>query len=673
MTKHSEKAASLSSGKKNTFIIATLLMPFLLVVILETCLRVFHYGPDLSLFRTETHNGTTYYTMNPSVGSRYFYQVQFSPYTSPEIFPVVKSSGTIRIFCLGASTTVGYPFWYNGAFSSFLRERLTLLFPQKNIEIINLGLTATNSFTVVDMARELSRYQPDLLICYDGHNEFYGSLGISSRESFGSSRWAVKLYLSMIHFKSFLLARDIYSSLASLFISNEAGIDRGTTMERLAKGNYIPYRSATYQQALDIFKENILELEQICVDNNIPLILSSQASNLRDLPPFISGENPGKTESENLGFLQKLQLGNYLFKTSKHDSALAIFRNLLLIDSLRADIHYTIGKIYDQRHDFARALKEYRTARDYDQLRFRASSDFNEVIRSLSVGKNIYFADIEQLFMGQSPDSITGNNLIFEHLHPKSRGQFLMAKKYAEIMRTHHLGASENEWNAAPEVNEEKLWDDRHITELDERLASRKVEILTAAWPFTQNTTPVVQSILSDDTLGSIVERILRNKSDWMTAHLKAAEFYDNRGEKKLAAKEYETIRKLIPYDVQPYLKEAKLFLELGELDTVKQILESSLHVTKTILAFRALGDIALRQNEPEKAVTYYEAMNRFPQTIPEQVNNGYLLALALHNAGMDDKSKNQLLFILQLKPDFSPAAELLSVIQTKKSKERSR
>ena len=48
------------------------------------------------------------------------------------------------------------------------------------------AMTATNSFTTLDFARELVDCQPDLYIVYDGHNEFYGALGVASRESPGT-------------------------------------------------------------------------------------------------------------------------------------------------------------------------------------------------------------------------------------------------------------------------------------------------------------------------------------------------------------------------------------------------------------------------------------------------------------------------------------------------------
>ncbi len=112
------------------FFVVTLLFPVVFFVLLELGLRWSGYGPDLSLFITDVQNGKQYHLMNPEVKSRYFYRVPFSPSTSPDYFLVPKPAGTFRIFCLGGSTTVGFPYYYNTSFSSFLRDRLRRLFPR---------------------------------------------------------------------------------------------------------------------------------------------------------------------------------------------------------------------------------------------------------------------------------------------------------------------------------------------------------------------------------------------------------------------------------------------------------------------------------------------------------------------------------------------------------------
>ena len=265
----------------------TLSFPLVLFIALEVGLRAFHYGPNLSLFTEDTVAGKKVYIKNPEVKGRYFTRFLFNPSTSPDYFSRAKPTGTFRIFCLGGSTTVGYPYWYNAAFSTFLRDRLRRIFTDKNIEVINVGMTATNSYTVLDMTQELINYEPDLFIVYDGHNEFYGALGVASHESFASARWLTLAYLKLVHYRTFLLLRDAYQRVTTIFRSASAPDMGGTMMEKLARGQYITYGSALYRDGFEIFKSNLEDLKALCERHNTPVILSSQVSNLRGQPPFI--------------------------------------------------------------------------------------------------------------------------------------------------------------------------------------------------------------------------------------------------------------------------------------------------------------------------------------------------------------------------------------------------
>jgi radical SAM superfamily enzyme YgiQ (UPF0313 family) len=85
-----------------------------------------------------------------------------------------------------------------------------------------------------------------------------------------------------------------------------------------------------------------------------------------------------------------------------------------------------------------------------------------------------------------------------------------------------------------------------------------------------------------------------------------------------------------VPHEVKPYLQLAHILLRQGNIREVRQLLLRTLDLSKTILAYRALGDIALNDGKPGEAVAFYEGTQQFKQSPREQVENGYLLALAL-------------------------------------------
>ena len=497
------------------------LHPRALIVLLEIVLRIVHYGPDISLFTTIDVAGKEYRVMNPGVGKRYFPGTEFTPATSLDAFEVVKPPGTYRIFCLGGSTTVGYPYWFNAAFSTFLRSRLHALFPDRPIEVINLGLTATNSFTVLDIARDLADAEPDLILVYDGHNEFYGALGVASRESPSGARWLTDLSLRLLRFRTYRLVRDAYFGIGRMFSTGHTGEDRGTMMERLARGENVPAGSRLYREALETFRANIRATVDLCASRGIPLIFGTQVSNVRTVRPFVSLPREGMSPAELNQFTSALAGGLDALAARRTGEALPLLRKAVGLDSLRADAEYALATCLESLGDISGARTAYARARDLDQLRFRASSDFNGAICAAANGTSVGVVDMESLFAGASPDSIVGNELIFEHLHPTSRGYFLMAKGYARTMEQLGLIAGAESWRARDTTPDERLWESALFRRWTKGSPPAKSDILTSGWPFREGV-PIVPAVSPADTLGQIVEMFTRSRWSWEQAHEEA-------------------------------------------------------------------------------------------------------------------------------------------------------
>jgi tetratricopeptide (TPR) repeat protein len=655
--KAAKQSPPLSPRKRRVFYAITIAFPFILLALLEGLLRLIGYGPDLSLFTAETIRGQEYHIMNPDVRKRYFARVPFSPSTSPSFFLVPKPEGTYRIFCLGGSTTVGYPYWYNGSFSTYLQDRLRRLFPERAVEVINVGMTATNSFTVLDMARDLVDYEPDLYIVYDGHNEFYGALGVASHESFNTPRWMTHLYLRAIHLRTVLLLREVATGIAGFFAPDRGTRPLGTMMEKLAHGQFIPYRGSTYQRGLEVFRDNLKELCSLSADHGIPVILGSQVSNLRDQPPFISGD---PEPAQRVQVHESINTGLNHWMNGSADSALQSFRASLTHDSLRAETHYLIARCLDSLGKEAEADEEYVKARDYDQLRFRTSTDFNDAIMEFSGHPGVVAVDMEETFRLYSPDSLIGSALMFEHLHPRAFGYFLLARAYADAMKKGGHFASTDEWATADTIEDSDLWETRSLAELDERTAARRTEILLSGWPFKEQF-PIVDAPDRGDTLAMLVERLTKAEIGWLEAHETAASHYLSRGDLENAAQEYRIIINQLPLlDVKPYLRLARIYLDQRKLEEVGEVLDASLTIEPTILAYRALGDIALNSGRPGEAAALYEKTFTFPQSPAEQVENGHLLAVAYAESGQHEKARAQTMRVLNLKPDHLPAVKLL-------------
>src|SRR5258708_1036567 len=87
------------------FRIIAIVSPFVLLIIFEMVLRLFHYGSNLDLF-IESPSNPEYYIFNPAASKRYFTNQALATSGNSEPFKKEKDHNTLRIFILGESTTI---------------------------------------------------------------------------------------------------------------------------------------------------------------------------------------------------------------------------------------------------------------------------------------------------------------------------------------------------------------------------------------------------------------------------------------------------------------------------------------------------------------------------------------------------------------------------------------
>jgi lysophospholipase L1-like esterase len=88
-----------------------------------------------------------------------------------ESFPKEKPPGVFRVFCVGGSTTRGWPFLGLASYPRLLALLLRDVLPGRKVEVINAGVMGSDSTSDLPLVRELLRYSPDLILLYEGRNE----------------------------------------------------------------------------------------------------------------------------------------------------------------------------------------------------------------------------------------------------------------------------------------------------------------------------------------------------------------------------------------------------------------------------------------------------------------------------------------------------------------------
>jgi tetratricopeptide (TPR) repeat protein len=560
-------------SKKNIFRIILVLIPFGLFFILELILRITGYENDLNFVSQVDRNGKEYYTINQLVGKRYFGKDRlYYRKGSHDYFEVNKSPNTLRVFCFGASTMAGFPFEYNAIPSEFLRDRLSLALPGKNIEVINTAIAATNSYTVDEFADVLVKYKPDLFVVYMGQNEFYGVFGVGSTISAGKNRWVIKTYLWFEQFKTFLLLKNIINSIRGLFYPDDSQGNK-ILMEQMAN-NSIRYDSEDFKTAVNTFRDNYDEIINIAREHNIPILISTLVTNESDLHPFVSFHSTALNDSLKKESEELFELGLKEMEDSSYEAAADNFRKSLVIDSIPAGVHYQLGKCYENMGMIPEAERQFSLARDLDGLRFRAPSEFNKIIENLGREYNIPVADAQRQFRKDSKNGLIGSELLVDHVHPNIQGYFLLAKTWFQSLKNNKL------LGLSPDFAEDDslVWNKSSVTPLDSLIGAIKIIELRSRPPFAK-TDEKLNYHPRNEIAKIAYQYVVMHKSAWASAHMNAAKYYLSIGNFK------------------------------GALNELRAVLVSD---EDNPMVLKLAGDMSLQINLYEEAEKYYLRANKY-------------------------------------------------------------
>lgn len=614
-----KKSVSTSEGSKLlTFRIILVAMPFLIFLLFEGLLRIGGYGPNLDIFITHENN-PKYWVTNPSVGRRYFFVKDVTPATSYDAILKSKPENGYRIFVLGGSTTAGFPYYHNGAFPRMLQTRLESVFPERTIEIMNLGMPAVNSYTLLDLTDELMAFEPDAFLIYAGHNEFYGALGIASTEVFGKYRGFVNFYLKLQHSKIFYLVKDFVGWTKSLTASNKSGTRNRTLMERMVGNKTIAYGNAEYINARNIFNENLKEIVKLAADNEIPIILANLISNVKTHEPF---ESVGADEALKQDWDNYYRAGLNHVKEKDYQEALISFAKAQEIYDGSAILHYVIAKTYEVMGNPKFAKEHYYRAKDLDALRFRATEDFNTVIETVAEQNDkAYFLNMQSYFESASPDSLIGNNLVLEHLHPNLQGYALMAKAFFEAMQDH--GFIEPVWDSTKVQSDEAYWRQYSVSPMDVQVADARIDLLMAGWPFKEaNPHTKITLLKPQNKVAEFAAEVLADKKNWEVAHVELAEYYSSQKDLENAVIEYKTLIRGTPYNISPYLRLGIIYLEMKYFDDALDVFRQSLKIEDTAIADKWIGSIMVNKGEALNGIPYLEKSIKLNAADPEAMFN---------------------------------------------------
>ncbi|MER3524469.1 MAG: hypothetical protein C4326_10495 [Ignavibacteria bacterium] len=664
-----EQANNLSISRRRVFFILTILFPFVLLAILESLLRLIDYGGDLHLVVERKLGDKVFYSINRSVARRYFAQAgTIVPEPADDLFEIVKSKNTKRIFCLGESTMAGFPYEFNATAPSFLRDRLQTLLPHYKIEVINVGLSAVGSFVVLDFIDELMAYEPDLFILYVGHNEFYGAFGAASRVALGGSSFLTRTALMLLRFKIVLLARDLYVAMRNLFTPSHSASDNATLMGQMVGEQGIRYGNPLYQRTHEAYMENLERILDAAQSHRVPILVSTLVSNLKDHPPFQSVFAEHADERTKAEWRRLLDMADSLAERRHFTEAIALYRKASLLDTMHAETFFKLARLLYAASRFDEAKEAFLRAKDLDALRFRMSEEFQRDLMRICTERGVALARPDSSFAVHSPHGIVGNELILEHLHPTIAGYFLMAKTWCRTLISSRLLVPQNEWRFDLDTSDVEYLRRSTVSAFDSTVGRLKVELLMRKWPFQRVDQPWTFSPHSP--VEDLAYRYIQGRIGWSDARYALAEAYAKQGRFEQARNECLAVWKVIPFSYNPLLRVGDYYAREGKMAEAKATYWRCVQTEDNPFGRMKLGWRYLEEEKPDSALQQlllaFQVNERFHDklTLQGAATGRYLLGVAYAKIGNISEAQHQLERAIAIQPEYADAQELLQQLK---------
>jgi tetratricopeptide (TPR) repeat protein len=413
---------------------AAILIPVLLLALTEAALRLFHVGYSTSLMEPcVVHE-------QPTSCYNLFFAAPFFPpgiIKTPQFFSMSpqKPPGTYRIVVLGESAAMGDPDPAYG-FSRYLEVMLHQRFPSTKFEVINTSMVAINSHVLRSIAQQLQNYQPDLVIIYAGNNEVVGPYGP------GTVLASSSLNISIIRASIFVRS----SRLGQLLTQAGSPRSEWRGMEMFLE-KQVRADSPALQHTYENFSRNVEDVVQAAHAAGAEVFLSTVATNLKDCPPFSSLHREGLNPRALEEWSSLVKRGAALEDARSFPDALKSYLEAAQIDNQYAELEFRIARCYWELGDYGSAKKYFLRAQDFDTLRFRADSRIDEIIRSIakSSGQKVELLDAQSALASESQYGVIGSELLYEHVHLKPQGNYLLARaafeKIISILPSESLGS----------------------------------------------------------------------------------------------------------------------------------------------------------------------------------------------------------------------------------------
>jgi lysophospholipase L1-like esterase len=338
-------------------------------------------------------------------------------------------AGGLRVLVVGASTVQGYPHPTRLAAPAFLQSLLTSTLGRP-VDVLNLGITSLASFPIARVVEEaIPTLNPDLIVIYTGHNEFYGVYGVASLRQGGPWPWTRHLHLALLQCR-------LAGLLGRLITPLQPTRDPGATLiAAMGTAGRVPPGAPARARARRQLRASLDQIVALCQSQGVALVLCSPVGNDVGFAPDSSTVHLSAKHRRQWQRLRPRILS--LVEQSKPPAGevLRLLAPEITRDNAEAIFLRARGLV--AQGAFAAARAQFAAARDADPMPWRAPSDLVQVVRDVAAEHHVPLAAVDRRFAAASADSLVGWNLLVDHVHPSVTGQILLARSVVDALVGH--------------------------------------------------------------------------------------------------------------------------------------------------------------------------------------------------------------------------------------------
>ena len=374
-----------------------------------------------------------HYTTNPLKLS-YFNQQSFS---------AKKAPGTVRVFCLGGSTTFGHPYEDPTSFCGWLRQMLYEAEPDRNWEVINCGGVSYASYREAILMNELIEYEPDLFVVCTGHNEFLEERSYSKlREPDLQTRAA--------HAVSALRISGVIDDLLGGSQGNEKETNRLAAEVDVildhTDGPETYHRDPELRRGVVAhFRESLLKIVTLAHDSGANVILVKPESNLKDFSPFKSEPSP-LAFGESVRWEKLMREAREARAVGKLQEAVEWLLQASDLDPHHAEALFQTASALFEANRTDEAARFFLKARDEDVCPLRAPTEITEIVAETAAAMKVPVVNFQEIIARRSQTlaghRLPGDECFLDHVHPTIEAHGDLAVALFETMQTMGLAES---------------------------------------------------------------------------------------------------------------------------------------------------------------------------------------------------------------------------------------